>query len=133
MFDDYHGPEPCRVCGTFDDLVQAVFIINGERPKPMCRRCMAERMNTVAHTCRCCGRTDLTRLTGMHTSPLDCDGNLQLQDRQVRNTASDDPAEREWHPEPDVVNRVLCASCCPAKLHDDDEWCSVMAPWPVPD
>lgn len=120
----------CRVCATANDLVDVPIIVDGEKAKPLCRRCFAELMNSVAHTCRGCGRTDLTRAIGMHSTPLEPDGSLVLQMRKVRHL--DDPQYPEWRDEPDVINRVICAECCPAKLHDDGEWCSVMSPYEVP-
>lgn len=119
----------CRRCGTPNDLVPIPFTINGQQPK-LCQRCYAETLNSTAHTCRGCGRTDLTRLTGLHSTPLEPDGSLQLHERQVRHP--DDPQYPEWRTELDVISRVICVDCCPAKTHDDQEWCSVMSPVEVP-
>lgn len=112
----------CRNCGTTENVREMPFSVNGANPV-LCGDCYRDTMNNVKHKCRGCGREDVSRLTGMHTTPLEPDGTLQMHDRQVRE-GRDEP----WHPEPDFISRVICADCCPAQEHDVEPWCTIMSP-----
>lgn len=112
----------CWRCGTVNDLT----IVPIDGAKPICRRCAAIVTNECEHECRGCGRT-FSRLDGMHSTALDPDGELRTQDQRWRTRG-----ETEWQTRPEIIVRVICAACCPAKTHDDGEWCSIMHPVAVP-
>jgi hypothetical protein len=109
----------CEECGRFSDLTRL-----GQ--KELCNTCFNQHMNGVIHTCRGCGKP-FTRLSGMHSTPLEPDGSLVLQARQVR-----DGPDKPWYYEDDVISRVICADCCPATEHNDGAWCSILTPWGSP-
>lgn len=102
----------CSICHTWTDVYQEDF----------CLACIYDKMNQVIHTCRGCKR-EYTRFDGMHATVLEPDGNLELQVRHVRS-GPDEP----WREEFDMIERVLCAECCPAETHNDDQWCRIL--WP---